>query len=120
MNTLQYFKLGKSFFSTFRNIKGSDAILKHIKDAKNPVLLDFYAEDCQNCIKLAPRLEKEAKSSKVDLDILRVDIKDKSNVDILTKYNVKDAPRLILLKEGKATQEKAGNVEDIDLQALFR
>jgi hypothetical protein len=27
---------------------------------------------------------------------------------------------LILLKEGKATQEKAGNVEDIDLQALFR
>lgn len=43
-------------FATSKSVKGSDAILKQIKETKNPVLLNFYSTNCSNCTNLAPKL----------------------------------------------------------------
>ena len=110
MNALRFLNLGRRFFSTFKTLKGSDAVSKYIKDNKTPVLLDFYSEGCSNCSKLAPRLEKEAQNS--NLSVLKIDINDQENADLLQKYNVKNVPKLVLLKDGKTAQEKVGNIPD--------
>lgn len=52
--------------------------------------------------------------------MLKIDINDKENKDLLSKYNVTAAPRLILVKEGKTVSEKTGDISEEEIKALLK
>lgn len=72
---------------------------KEVLQVKRLVMVDFYADWCSPCEKLAPIVEVLAKENYPELKVCKLDI-DK-NRDIYIKYKVFGIPCLIFFKEGK-------------------
>ena len=72
---------------------------KEVLQVKRLVMVDFYADWCSPCDKLAPIVEALAKENYPKLKVCKLDI-DK-NKDIYIKYKVFGIPCLIFFKEGK-------------------
>ena len=89
------------------------AVIKLTKDnfeteaiqSTKPVLIDFYADWCGPCRMVSPLVDELAEES----DAYKV---GKVNVDdypeIAARYGVMSSPTLIVLKDGKVSQQAVG------------
>jgi len=87
--------------------KVSDAdFTQEVLEAKEPVLVDFWAEWCGPCKAIAPVLEELSGelAGKVKIAKLNVD----ENPDTAIKYGVRSIPTMILFKNGEAADIKIG------------
>ena len=99
-------------------------MLKHLENeldfekiiAKEPVLVDFYADWCGPCQMLAPNLEKLAEES--DITILKIDVDEFG--EIAQKYRVMNIPTLMLFKEGKLVKREMGYMPIERLRELVK
>ena len=64
-----------------------------------PVLVDFYAEWCGPCKKLAPTMEVLAEEYKELITVTKLDV-DISQ-DVSAEYFVKNIPAILIFKNGK-------------------
>lgn len=96
-------------------IKGEDQFNKEIKDGV--VLLDFYASWCGPCRMLTPVLEELEEANK-EIKILKIDVDEEANVEIVKKFNIQSIPALFLIKEGKVTKSSLGYIT-LDQLNLF-
>lgn len=71
-----------------------------------PVLVDFYAEWCGPCKKLAPTLEVLAEEYKELITVTKLDVD--INQDISTDYFVKNIPAILIFKNGKVFEKIIG------------
>ncbi len=76
-----------------------------ILDAKEPVLVDFWAEWCNPCRMLAPVVESLAGEYEGKIRFCKVNIDEAS--DLAVTYGVMSIPTLVLFSGG---QEKARTV----------
>ena len=65
------------------------------------ILVDFYADWCGPCQRLAPLLE-EINS----IEVLKVNVDEFPN--LASKYGVMSIPMLVLFKDGKAVKKEVG------------
>jgi thioredoxin 1 len=79
---------------------------QEVLKSNTPVLVDFWAEWCQPCRRLAPTIEKLAgdyanrvKVGKLDTD---------ANHAIASKYAISAIPTVLLFKGGEVTQKFVG------------
>ncbi|MBU0476643.1 thioredoxin [Patescibacteria group bacterium] len=72
---------------------------EEIKNAKTPVLVDFYALWCEPCHLMAPILEKIAKDYEGKIILAKVNLD--SAPFAAQKYRIDSIPAVILFKEGK-------------------
>jgi len=77
-----------------------------VLQAKEPVLVDFWAEWCGPCKMIAPALEELATEFAGKLTVAKVNIDD--NPMTPTTYAVRGIPTLIMFKDGKPAATQVG------------
>jgi thioredoxin 1 len=95
--------------------KVSDATFDaEVLKAKEPVVVDFWAEWCTPCRAIAPALEEIAGSMNGKVKIVKVNVDE--NPAIAAKYGIMSIPTLMLFKNGELTSRQIGAAPKTKLQ----
>ena len=88
------------------HIKSSQQFTKQVLKADGPVLVDFYADWCGPCKKLAPALVELAKEQTGTVKVVKVNVDD--NPKLAETYGVKGIPHVALFRDGKVVDTQVG------------
>ncbi len=78
-----------------------------VLNAKEPVLVDFWAAWCAPCRMLAPVVEAIAEEYEGKAKVFKLNV-DENNLTS-GKYNIKGIPTLLLFKDGVVKEQIVGN-----------
>ena len=86
----------------------SDNFKAEVLESSIPVMVDFYADWCGPCKKMAPLVEQLAEEfdGKVKIGKLNVD----ENQDIAGTYNVMSIPNFVFFKNGQVAEQVVGGM----------
>jgi len=71
-----------------------------------PVLVDFWAEWCGPCLRLAPTFERLAEKYGNDIQFAKVNVDELP--DLANQWGVRSIPTLVLLKNGNELERIVG------------
>ena len=77
-----------------------------VLDAKEPVVVDFWAEWCGPCKMIAPALEEIAKELGGKVKIAKLNIDE--NPELAAQFGVRSIPTLMIFKGGEMADMKVG------------
>lgn len=89
-----------------KNAKEFDAYIAASKDGKGVVVVDFHAEWCGPCKRLAPELEALVKANPGKLAVLKVDVDQ--NPELAQRFNVSSIPVVVKMQGGKEAAREVG------------
>ena len=100
--------------------------MKNIKDSEfsagvsqGLVLVDFWAEWCEPCKALAPKLEEVEKEFQVQrLSILKLNVDE--NHQTASQYGVRGIPTIFLFLNGQKVDELSGNVPKEQISDMIK
>ena len=98
---------------TFTDGNFDDTVLK----SSAPVLVDFWAEWCGPCKRLAPTVDALAAdyAGKVTFGKLNVD----ENPNVSFKFQIRGIPTLLLFKDGQVVESVVGMAQKDDLKKVI-
>jgi thioredoxin 1 len=88
-----------------------------VLESDTPVLVDFWAEWCQPCLRVAPVLEEIAREMGDKVKIVKLDID--ANPTIARDYQIMSVPTLTVFKGGQPVNSVAGARPKGDLVRLI-
>jgi thioredoxin 1 len=94
-----------------------DTFVSEVLQADTPVLVDFWAEWCGPCLRVAPVLEEIAKELGDKVKVVKLDID--ANPNTARNYHVLSVPTLTVFKGGEPVQSVAGARPKGDLLRLI-
>jgi len=95
-----------------------DNFAKEVGQSSVPVLLDFGAEWCQPCKKLAPVMEGLASRYAGKLKVGYVDVG--TSQTLAMEYRVMSVPTLLFFKSGQGVRQVVGPRSPEELDSLVR
>lgn len=95
----------------------ADKFKADVLEAKQPVLVDFYAPWCGPCRAMAPVLEELAGEYKGKVTIVKVDVDE--NQELAAKYEIRGIPALKVFKNGKIVNEVTGMISKAELATIL-
>lgn len=90
---------------------------EEVNSSEAPVVVDFWAEWCGPCKKIAPILEEIADEQAGKLQIAKLDVD--SHPSIAQQFNVMSIPTLIVFKDGQEVVRVTGSKGKAQLLADF-
>lgn len=94
--------------SAVHHVEGEDDFDKQVKNAGSKlVVVDFFAEWCAPCKRIAPVLEKLAKQYESQIVVLKVDVDQDSEL-AMDRFKVESMPTFAFLKDGKTVEKFSG------------
>lgn len=81
------------------------------------ILVDFWAEWCMPCKRLAPVLDAVAAQNPA-VKFVKVNVDE--NPNLASTYNIRAIPTLILIKDGNIVQVKNGGAPAIELNEWIK
>ena len=88
-----------------------------VLEAKETVLVDFWAPWCGPCRMQAPVLEKFAEANP-DVKVVKINVDD--NQELAMEYKIMSIPSLIVFKNGEAVKMAVGLQSKNTLEELVR
>ena len=90
---------------------------EEVLNAKEPVLVDFWATWCGPCKMLAPTVSEIADEYEGKVKVCKLDV-DQA-MDIAMSYGVASIPTLILFKDGESVKKSVGVVSKTEIEAMW-
>ena len=94
-----------------------DTFEPEVLQADKPVLVDYWAEWCGPCKKIAPLLDDIAKDYAGKLKVAKLNIDE--NQATPPKYGIRGIPTLMLFKNGNLAATKVGALSKSQLMAFI-
>ena len=85
--------------------------------AGSPVLVDFWAEWCGPCKRLAPTVDALAADYKGKVVVGKLNVDE--NQAIAERYQIRGIPTLLLFKGGKVVEQMVGARSKADVQKVI-
>jgi thioredoxin 1 len=92
--------------SLMANLVTDSTFAAEVLAASEPVLVDFWAEWCGPCKAMDPILEDLSRELAGKVKIVKLNVEE--NVDIVTRYNVRAMPTMIVFKGGVPVDARVG------------
>ena len=87
-----------------------------IQGSAVPVLVDFWAEWCAPCLRLAPAVDAVATDLEGKVMVAKVNVDENPNTP--GRFNVRGIPTLILFKGGQVVDQVVGLVSKDELKLM--
>ena len=94
-----------------------DTFVSEVLQSDTPVMVDFWAEWCGPCLRVAPVLEEIANELGDKVKVVKLDID--ANPNTARDYRVLSVPTLTVFKDGEPVQSVAGARPKGDLMRLI-
>jgi thioredoxin 1 len=104
---------GKKVFE-FTDKSFKEAVL----EAKEPVLVDFWAPWCGPCQLAGPVIEELAKEYEGQVKVVKINVDE--NPKTAEKYGVMSIPTVIIFKDGKEVKRQVGFPGKAGYESLIR
>lgn len=88
-----------------------------LSNTDKPVLVDFFAPWCGHCRIQAPIIEDLAKEIGSDAVVAKINVDD--NREKAAEYFISGIPAILLFKNGKLVEQKAGVHQKDELKKLI-
>ena len=98
-------------------IKNKEEFQKEVLEAKETVLVDFFATWCGPCQMMEPVLENFAKTNP-KVSVVKVNVDEAQ--ELAMEYNVMSIPTLYVFKQGKPVNQMMGVQSDDNLKAATK
>ena len=87
-----------------------------MKESAVPVLVDFWAEWCAPCKRLAPTIDAVAVELDGKLAVGKLNVDDHPGVS--SRFGIRGIPTMILFKDGQAVEQIVGLVSKDELKKM--
>jgi thioredoxin 2 len=89
-----------------------------LREARVPVLVDFWAAWCGPCRMAAPEVQRAAENMAGRAVVLKVDTE--AHPELAARYNVRGIPNFLVLKDGEVVTQRPGLVGHAQLEQWLR
>lgn len=95
----------------------NDNFLTEVMQAKQPVLIDFWATWCGPCRMIAPAVEEVAEDFDGRAVVGKVDVDEQA--ELARRFGIMSIPTLVVMKDGKVVEQAVGARGKADIAAML-
>ena len=88
---------------------------QEVKNSEIPVLVDFWAQSCGPCRKIAPIVDEIAEEYQGRIKVVKLNTDE--NIRTAQEYSISGIPSLLIFKNGEAVERLVGLMQKSALQS---